>query len=298
MNIAYFGDQRSHTYAAALDYLREAGISGAQDSGYATVFETLRAVQDGKCDVGVVPIENSLEGTVTATVDALGELDLYIVSEVVVPIRQSLIVQKGVRLDDVQTVYSHPQALAQCRKTLRELLPKAKTEAVAYTSAALAKLDERSAAIARAPETGQVVLREDIADEPNNCTRFIALSKTCDREKGNGKVSILFATRNEAGALADVLRVLKDHRLNMTKIESRPSKKCMGQYVFYVDFLFNDSDEVLDRVEQEIRAHTEFYRFLGRYGEKQAKPYGRSTRAERIRKDREKESIKEQQEWD
>ncbi|MDE6398403.1 MAG: hypothetical protein K2L51_03690, partial [Clostridiales bacterium] len=162
MKISYFGDQRSHTYAAALDYLREAGISGAQDSGYDTVYETLQAVVNGKCDIAIVPMENSLEGTVTATADALSELELYIVGEVVLPIRQNLIVKKGVTLADIQTVYSHPQALAQCRNTLRALLPKAKTEAVAYTSAALAKLNEHSAEIARAPEKSQTFLRENI----------------------------------------------------------------------------------------------------------------------------------------
>ena len=297
MKISYFGDQRSHTYAAALDYLREAGISGAQDSGYDTVYETLQAVVNGKCDIAIVPMENSLEGTVTATADALSELELYIVGEVVLPIRQNLIVKKGVTLADIQTVYSHPQALAQCRNTLRALLPKAKTEAVAYTSAALAKLNEHSAAIARAPEKGQTVLRENIADDLGNCTRFVAVAKNGQMERGN-KVSIFFATPNVPGALWRVLNVLKAKGLNMTKIESRPSKMQMGKYVFYVDFTYYDSDEALKELLESLRTCTAKLRFLGRYGEKQVKPREKVSRAERRQQDREKAMKKEQQAWD
>lgn len=261
MKISYFGDQRSHTYAAALALMQAEGICADKTVGCDAFYETLRQVSDGECDMGVVPIENSVEGTVVAAEDALSALRLFIVREIVLPVRQSLIVQQGVTLKDIQTVYSHPQALAQCRNTLRTLLPRAVPHPVAFTSAGLALLNDKSAAIARAPEKGQTALYEDIADEPNNCTRFLAVSK--EPRNAGGKVSVMFSTKNESGALYRVLGELTERRLNMTKIESRPSKKRMGEYVFYADFLLGGGD--LDEIMQAIQEHTQELQFLGRY---------------------------------
>ena len=172
LKVSYFGDTLSHTYAAAVALTRDCGLSDCELTGCDTVYETLMQVIHGGCEMGVVPIENSFEGTVAATVDALGELDLFIARETVIKIKQSLIANRGVTFKNIKRVYSHPQALAQCRATLRTLLPQAVAISVAYTSAGLDMLDGESAAIARAPKAGQVALKENVADSDENCTRF------------------------------------------------------------------------------------------------------------------------------
>ena len=215
--------------------------------------------------MGVVPIENSFEGTVAATVDALGELDLFIARETVIKIKQSLIANRGVTFKNIKRVYSHPQALAQCRATLRTLLPQAVAISVAYTSAGLDMLDGESAAIARAPKAGQVALKENVADSDENCTRFLAVKKTA--ENSGDKVSVLFKTENKPGALLEVLDELRARGLNMIKIESRPAKKKMGQYVFYVDFMFTGGDAELEKLLITLRKKSTALQFLGRYCE-------------------------------
>lgn len=263
MKICCFGDIRSHTHAAAVALYENDGVSDGDITGCDTVYECLRKVHDGECDVAVVPIENSFEGTVAATEDGISELRLYIVRETVQKIEQKLIVQQGVKQEDIRTVYSHPQALAQCRHALREKLPQAKTVSVAYTSAALDMLDMHSAAIAREPKAGQTVLYPNFEDSSENCTRFVAVQASPKRE-GN-KVSVLFATRNEPGRLLRVLRVFEENGYNMTKIESRPAKRRMGQYVFYVDFLFDGNEQQWNALMVQLSDKAEDLQFLGRY---------------------------------
>lgn len=265
MKVSCFGDTFSHTHAAAVSLLEDEDVADYELIGCDSVYETLRKVRDGESDYAVVPIENSYEGTVAASTDAIGELRLYIVRETVLKVKQSLIVQKGVSLSSVKKVYSHPQALAQCRNALRNALPDAKTVSVAFTSAGLDMLDDNSAAIARAPKSNQEVLIDDLSDSPDNCTRFV-LVRSSPQKKGN-KVSVLFSTGNRPGALLDVLEVIKAQGLNMTKIESRPAKKRMGQYVFYVDFLFCGTDAEMGELFVKLSDKSEELQFLGRYDE-------------------------------
>lgn len=264
MKIVYFGDEYSHTYAAALKIIEETGLKGCQTVGCETVFGALERVKRGDAELCVVPIENSFEGTVVATVDALAEFELQIGYELTMPIRQNLIAKRGVSLDDIKRVYSHPQALAQCGGNLKRLLPDAVAESVAYTSAGLELLNDESAAIARAPKKGQVVLAESIEDSNENSTRFVAVRADAQKERGN-KASVQFSTENKPGALLKVLAELNARGLNMTKIESRPAKKKMGQYVFFVDFMFYGSGSELDSLIKTLAAQAEDMRFLGRY---------------------------------
>ncbi len=263
MTIGCFGDKLSHTFAATAALIKSGNPDECEIRGYDSVRAALQAVKNGECSAAVVPIENSVEGTVTETADSLGELGLYVTDEIILPVRQSLITLGGVKKEDIKTVYSHPQALAQCRETLRNVLPAAKSVPVAFTSAGLNMLDSDSAAIARAPKDGQVVLLDNIADSADNCTRFIAV-KSKANDVGE-KISVLFSTENKPGALLDVLSVIKSHGLNMVKIESRPAKKKMGQYVFYVDFLVSGKSVKLDGILGEISLKCGDLQFLGRY---------------------------------
>ncbi len=263
MPVSCFGDSYSHTYAAACEILRREEEAQGKILCCASVVETLEKVAEEKCSMGIVPIENSVEGTVATTCDALRALQLYIVREIVLPIRQNLIVKAGVKQEDIRRVYSHPQALAQCRGSLARLLPDAETEGVAYTSAGLDRLDGQSAAIARVPKEGQTVLLSGIEDSPENCTRFLAVRST-PRLAGD-KVSVVFTTADKPGALLRVLEKLRERGLNMTKIESRPAKKRLGQYVFYVDFLYDGDNAELQKFFMELTDCAQDFRFLGRY---------------------------------
>ena len=259
MQIGYFGDENSHTYAAAKAFA--ANYPGATFIGFPSVRDTLGAV-GRRCDLAVVPVENSIEGTVAETVDALGGSGLLIAAERVMPVRQSLVVINGGKADKIEKVYSHPQALAQCREHIRTHLPKATAHAVAFTSAALDLVDETSAAIARTCKAGQEILIEDMGDAKGNCTRFLAVSRI-PQGVGN-KASVTFTLPNEPGALVRVLNVLAVWNANMTKIESRPNKKQMGSYEFFIDFTFDERplSGILAALS-EITSVT----FLGRYAE-------------------------------
>ena len=261
--IAYFGDKLSHTYAAAVSLFASGAHSECDFIGYSTVYDALNAVKRGECDTAVVPIENSFEGTVTASEDALGQFGLYIVGETVLGIKQNLIALPGVSLRDIKKVYSHPQALAQCRASLRKLVPNAAAVEVAYTSAGLDMLDSHSAAIARVPKEGQVFLCDGIEDSSDNCTRFLAVR--AKPALTGEKVSVLFSAENKPGALLDALEELRVRGLNMTKIESRPSKKKMGTYVFYVDFIVPDGEGELASVLEALEKKTRGVQYLGRY---------------------------------
>lgn len=270
MKIGCFGDALSHTHAAAVALMRDEGVCDAEICGNATVHETLENVRNGTFDFGAIPIENSFEGTVAAAEDALGETGLYIVRETVLRVRQSLIAAAGVRLCDVRKVYSHPQALAQCRGTLNRLLPHVRTVPVAFTSAGLDMLDGESAAIARAPKEGQVVLCAHAEDSAENCTRFVLTART-PRHEGN-KISVRFVTQDTPGALLNVLDVLRERGHNMTKIASRPAKTKMGQYVFFVDFLFDGDETAREELFAALGARTAQLQYLGRYASFDAAP--------------------------
>lgn len=263
MKISYFGDCYTHTYAAARRFCDSLKLTG-ELIGFGDVGSVIKAVSSGECDMGVSPIENSVEGTVTATVDALRELNVFIACECVMPIEHNLIALPGVELQQIKTVYSHPQALAQCRNHVSSLLPQAVAVPVAYTSAGLDRLDKTSAAIARAPKEGQRIMCEHFEDSGENSTRFVALSRQERRSSGN-KVSVSFATLNNPGALLTVLQEFRDRNLNMTKIESRPAKKLIGQYVFNVDFIFGGDENELGVLLKELNKVSGDLRFLGRY---------------------------------
>lgn len=262
MRIGYLGDENSHTYAAATAFAKEKKVDAF--CGFASVSDALAAVGTG-CDLAVVPVENSIEGTVAETVDCLGHAGLFIAAELVLPVRQALVVLNGVGADKIERVYSHPQALAQCREHIRKVLPKASPVAVAYTSAALDLVDEKSAAIARVAKAGQTVLIEDMGDSESNRTRFLAVGKA-PQNTGN-KASVMFSLPNEPGALLCALNVFAAYHANMTKIESRPDKKQMGSYEFYVDFVFAKGQ--LGEILADLASVTRVT-YLGRYNEYKA----------------------------
>jgi prephenate dehydratase len=232
------------------------------------------AVETGLADEAVLPIENSIEGAVSTTLDLLiHETTLRISGELALPVRHFLVTRPGVHLEDVRIVTSHPQALGQCRRFLERCLPGVEQEAALSTSGAVKEVaegdDEHRAGIgtARAAELyGGAILAHDIQDVHTNVTRFIVLAREDAPPTGNDKTSLAFRIReNVPGALHAILAELAVENLQMTKIESRPSKGWLGDYVFLIDFEGHRQDERVARVLDNIRDRCSILKIFGSY---------------------------------
>jgi prephenate dehydratase len=232
------------------------------------------AVETGLADEAVLPIENSIEGAVSTTLDLLiHETALRIAGELALPVRHFLITRPGVHLEDVRVVTSHPQALGQCRRFLDRCLPGVEQEAALSTSGAVKDVaegdDDHRAGIgtARAAELyGGAILAHDIQDVHTNVTRFVVLAREDAPPTGNDKTSLAFRVQeNVPGALHAILAELAVENLQMTKIESRPSKGWLGDYVFLIDFEGHRQDERVARVLDNIRDRCSILKIFGSY---------------------------------
>lgn len=231
------------------------------------------AVETRAADYGVLPIENSLEGAVNATLDLLiHETDLRLCREVVLPIRHMLAARPGVALEQVQVLHAHPQALGQSRRFVERCLPGAATIAALSNAAALVEAlrDERPAAAittARAAERhAATLLASDIQDRHTNVTRFVVLAREDHPPTGDDKTSFCFAVReNRAGALVEVLRILEEARINMAKLESRPARELLGQYIFLVDIEGHREERHIAATLKRIAQITALCKVFGSY---------------------------------
>lgn len=236
--LGYFGPAGTFTEAAALRYDGE-----AQLLPFATIAGVFAAVESGAADEGIVPIENSLEGSVTDTLDLLiHDSHLSIRHEVVIPIEHCLVVKPGTSPEDVQVVYSHPQALGQCRRFLERSFPNAQAVAALSTAAAVKDmLGSPSPAAAIAPRRaaelyGGEVLTYGIQDNPANFTRFVVLAHQDHPPTGSDKTSLCFSFgEDQPGILHAVLGEFASRNVNLAKVESRPTKDSLGRYIFLLD---------------------------------------------------------------
>ncbi|MDX6640484.1 MAG: prephenate dehydratase [Solirubrobacteraceae bacterium] len=254
--------------------------AGAELVPYPTVADTVEAVLAGEVDAVLVPIENSLEGSVTTTVDALSaEPRLHMVGETVLAIRHCLIAREPTELARIEAVLSHPQALAQCTRFLRERLPAARlvpTGSTAEGVQALAAEPPTSAAIASriaARVHGGVIVCDGIEDDPGNATRFawLAADDAAAFPAPDGseqwKTSILFAGADDArpGWLVRCLSELASRGVNLVKIESRPARSRLGHYLFLADCEGRSDDAAVAEALEGLRAHCDQLRVLGTY---------------------------------
>jgi len=231
--------------------------------------DVFRGVSDGSFDVGIVPVENSLEGSVTQSNELLIDTELRISGEVRVPIKHCLVAPHGTDYRDVHIVYSHPQALGQCRGFVsrNKLSPRP-----FYDTAGAAKMiaKERpygAAAIASelaAELYDLATIKRGIADSEENSTRFVMLSKQPARAPGD-KCSLIFATKHEAGRLYSILRHFADAGINLTRIASAPRRQDPGNYNFFCDFEGSDTDEKIKGILKRIEDEAVHYNFLGCY---------------------------------
>ena len=267
MKVAYLGPPGTFGEMAALRHAPAGEIIPLPSHA-----GVVAAVSAGMADEGVLPVENSVEGSVSETLDILiHESDLRVRGELVVPIEQCLLVRPGMRAEDVRVVYSHPQALGQCRAFLERCFPKARLEASLSTAAAVQEIfdHEDAAAIAssRAAELhGAEVLARAIQDRRTNVTRFLVLGAGDAAPTGHDKTSLAFTTQHDRpGTLVSVLTELSSRGLNLTRIESRPSKDALGVYVFLVDFEGHRTEPVCAEALEHVRAKASWLKVFGSY---------------------------------
>ena len=264
LTIAYLGPEATFTHQAAI---RRFG----QSLGYSaqkTIADVFHEVSKQRADYGVVPVENSTEGVVTHTLDMFVDSDLKIVSQIVLRISHGL-AAKG-RREDIARLYVHPQTLAQCRGWIQRTLPQAELIETSSNarSAELAAKEKGAAAITgelAAERYGLPLLERDIQDNSANATRFLVLGRQCGPSTGADRTSILFSIRDEAGALHKCLAPFRRFRINMTKIESRPSKRKAWEYFFFADVDGHAEDPKLAKAIAQLGQHCSFVKVLGSY---------------------------------
>lgn len=230
----------------------------------------LDSVANGECDMGVVPIENSIEGAVSQTLDLFAHKhNLKIYDEVVIPINHNLVVNKGVTLDQITDVYSHSQALGQCQSFINE--NNIQPHFAISTANAVKNIVgvESSAAIGnkKAAELYDMeILISGIQDVSNNETRFVVVSHEDHEPTGNDKTSIAFSMyEDNPGDLYRILGIFYKEGVNLTKIESRPSKEGLGNYIFFLDFYGHRNEEAINKILSEIEENTAVLKVLGSY---------------------------------
>ncbi len=278
LRVAYLGPPGTHSEEA----LRASAGGPVEPVPRTTVHDTVLAIQQGEVDRALVPIENSLEGGVAATLDALaGEADgVHIVAEVVHPIHHLLLAARGTRIEDVERVLSHPQATAQSARFLREALPAAERVATSSTAEAARLVAESRlpwAALGSrlaAELYGCAVIAADVEDRPDNLTRFVWLARGAIAASPGGgamggthKTSVVFwgFNDNSPGALVSVLRELSDRDLNLTRIESRPRRTALGHYMFFADLDGHASAPAVAAALGALGERVQTLRVLGSY---------------------------------
>jgi prephenate dehydratase len=265
--LAYLGPAGTFSEQAALLHDPQ-----AQLLPFSSVAAVAAAVDSGMADEGVAAIENSLEGSVNETLDILiHESGLSICRELVLPIEHCLLAASATSSPDVRVIYSHPQALGQCRRFLERCFPKAQLEAALSTTAAVEQMlsQEGAAAIAtqRAAEIyGAQVLARGIQDNAANKTRFVVLTPDDCPPTGRDKTSIAFTVAHDRpGTLVNVLHEFSDRQINLTKIESRPSKEELGVYIFLVDMEGHRADPAVAEALERVREQAFFFKVFGSY---------------------------------
>jgi len=265
MAVGFLGPEGTFTEAAAFKHFGHA----IEAMPLETIDAVFREVESGACDFGVVPVENSTEGVVTHTLDMFMASDLSVSGEVELRIHHCLM-SAGGDLEGIAKVYSHQQSLAQCRQWLDRNLPGVAREAVSSNAEAARRATGEPGAAAIAGEIaaetyGLRVIAANVEDRPDNTTRFLVIGHQSVPPTGADKTSVLFSGQDRPGALYDLLESFKKSGINMTRIESRPSRQGAWKYVFYVDFEGHADDEHVAAALEDIRSHAAFLKVLGSY---------------------------------
>ena len=264
LRIAYMGPEATFSHLASLKKFGSSVGHVACDN----VAEVFSKVESGDCDYGVVPIENSIEGVVTHTMDLLVDSDLKICSQVLLDVTHHLM-SKG-SLVQVKEIYSHPQVLGQCRQWLMKNMPKAHLIPVVSTTKAAQMVASKKNAACIASQVaaslyGLTILKKNIQDSAHNITRFLVISTMDVPPTGHDRTSLVFSIKDKVGALHAMLTPFMKHKINLTKIESRPSKKKAWDYYFFVDCEGHQSDAKVARALSQLEGMCKFLKILGSY---------------------------------
>jgi len=262
--IAYLGPEATFTHLAALKRFG----SSLKYLPVKRVADVFLEVGRNHADYGVVPVENSMEGVITHTLDMFIDSELKIWAEVLIQVSHNLL--SNTSIDEIRQVYSHPQAFAQCRLWLESNLPGAALKEVSSTAEAarLAASEKDSAAIASDAASQLYNLEsivEGIEDSGPNFTRFLVISQSSPEKTGNDKTSIMFSIKDRVGALHDMLRPFTKHNISLTKIESRPSGRKAWDYFFFVDMKGHQADTNVARALKELEEDCIYVKILGSY---------------------------------
>lgn len=266
MKVGYLGPKGTFSYEACNSYCTD----GMQMIEFKTIPDTIIALENEEIDEAVVPIENSLQGCVTDAIDTLiKNKDIKVRDEILLEIKQNLMANQECDFNKIVKVYSHPQALAQCRNYLEKngLLEKiVPVESTALAAKKVSQDEDVSACICNIScleEYNLKLLDKSIQDNDFNKTKFWVLSKKENEKMHKSKMSMLFSVKDKPGALYNVLKIFNEYNLNLTKIESRPAKTVLGEYIFWIDVNLENSNE--EKAIEEIDNMGIYTRILGKY---------------------------------
>lgn len=264
LTIAYLGPEATFTHLASISKFGSSVNYTPLDS----ISDVFSEVEKGRSDYGVIPIENSTEGAVSHSLDMFMDSDLKICSEIIS--RISIHLMSNSSLNAIKRVYSKREAIGQCRRWLESNLPNVDLIDTASTTQAAKRASTEEGAAAIASKLASTyynvpILAEGIQDSASNRTRFLVIGNQVPKRTGHDKTSVMFSIKDKVGALYEILLPFKKNRINMTKIESRPSKQRLWDYFFFVDFLGHMNDKNVKKVLSEIESHVKFLKVLGSY---------------------------------
>lgn len=265
LKIAYFGPPATFTHLAARRHFG----SSAEYVPESTIKAIFESVMRGKAQYGVVPVENSTEGVVNYTLDMFMDSDLSITSEILLPIKHNLMSKTG-RKTGIKKIYSHPQPLAQCRGWLEDYYPGVPIIGGMSTASAAKRVAREPSSAAIASELAADIYKlkfiaKGIEDYKDNYTRFLVIAKDYLPKTGNDKTSIMFSVKDKPGALYTILEHFSRHKINLTKIESRPSKRKAWEYIFFVDMEGHVEESKVKKAVDAVKKKCLYLKVLGSY---------------------------------
>ncbi|HEU5124234.1 MAG TPA: prephenate dehydratase [Verrucomicrobiae bacterium] len=264
LTIAYLGPEATFTHQAAIRRFGSSLLYSPQK----TIADVFAEVSKSRADYGVVPVENSTEGVVTHTLDMFVDSDLKIVAQIILPVQQCLL--SNTPRAQIRKLYSHPQSLAQCRGWIQNHLPHVEIIEASSNARAgeLAAKEKGAAAIAGvlvSEKYGLNILEQDIQDNSANATRFLVLGRQCSPPTGDDRTSIMVSISDKVGALHHALAAFRKNRINLTKIESRPSKRKAWEYFFFIDCDGHKQDRKVAKAIEELEQECSYVKVLGSY---------------------------------
>ena len=270
--LGYLGPSGTFSHQAALEWLKKNGLHDELIQ-YPTIFSAIKAVDEQEIDCCIVPIENSIEGSVNTTLDMIAfNAELYITGEYVLKVSENLMVKRGAKKEDIKIITSHPQPIGQCARLINNEFPNAAIEYSDSTSSAAKRVAECDGTVAciGSPSSADIydldILYPDCGDDKNNSTRFVILEKNPSMKvTDHDKTSIAFTLEDKPGILYTALELFAAANINLKKIESRPMKNELGKYMFFIDIDGNIDNATIYFALDKLKRNTLFYKFLGSY---------------------------------